>query len=131
MGLRDVRERFDTLVDTTGIVGAFNREPKLQRLHLKVAMERSARCLVLCQERRDGIRRSAAQVFANGRYGGLSALPQQRIRGSLHIQSPDGALSVEDVPPGEGFRFRGAFIVLGVHLITDNTPLCTASISYD
>jgi signal transduction histidine kinase len=42
--LRDIRMRFDTLVDTTGIVGAFNREPKLERLHLKVAIERAARC---------------------------------------------------------------------------------------
>lgn len=42
--LRDVRLRFDTLVDTTGIVGAFNKEPKLEKLHLKVAIERSTSC---------------------------------------------------------------------------------------
>jgi signal transduction histidine kinase len=42
--LRDVRQRFDTLIETTGVVGAFNREPKLESLHLKAAIERSARC---------------------------------------------------------------------------------------
>lgn len=42
--LRDIRHRFDTLVDTTGIVGAFNREPKIERLHLKIAVERAAHC---------------------------------------------------------------------------------------
>jgi signal transduction histidine kinase len=42
--LRGMKTRLETLIDTTGIVGAFSKQPKLERVHLKGAIDLAARC---------------------------------------------------------------------------------------
>jgi signal transduction histidine kinase len=45
--IRDTKQRFDTLVGMTGIVGAFRRTDSLVELHLKTAIDRAVRCFQL------------------------------------------------------------------------------------
>lgn len=42
--LKESRARFDTLVDMTGMVGAFNREATLERINLRNAVQKACKC---------------------------------------------------------------------------------------
>jgi signal transduction histidine kinase len=62
--LAQSKTRFDSLVDMTGIVGAFSKQANLEKLHLKHAIEKACKCFDMIIESYD-IKIDYSKVFGN------------------------------------------------------------------